>query len=175
MIDMFHTQKKERIRNGREKGCCVGNTRAAGKDALTDVLRQGVWPMLAQTIEEEVEAFLAAHGHIRDGRGRRLVVRDGYLPQRKIQTGIGDIPIKAPRVRDRGGSGIRFTSAILPPYLRRAKSIEELIPWLYLKGISTGDFSEALAALPGPDAPGISPRPWLHCWGRMRRGFQRRR
>jgi len=126
------------------------------KDALTDVLRQGAWRMLAQTVEEEVEAFVAAHEHIRDEEGRRLVVRNGYLPQRTIQTGIGDIAVKAPRVRDRSGSGIRFTSAILPPYLRRTKSIEELIPWLYLKGISTGDFSEALAALLGLDAPGLS-------------------
>ncbi|MBW7998543.1 MAG: IS256 family transposase, partial [Candidatus Glassbacteria bacterium] len=102
------------------------------------------------------EAFVAAHEHIRDAQGRRLVVRNGYLPERTIQSGIGDIAVKAPRVRDRSGSGIRFTSSILPPYLRRTKSIEELIPWLYLKGISTGDFSEALAALLGPDAPGLS-------------------
>ena len=112
--------------------------------------------MLAQTVEAEVEAFVAAHTHIRDKEGRRLVIRNGYLPERTIQSGIGDIAVKAPRVRDRSGSGIRFTSAILPPYLRRTKSIEELIPWLYLKGISTGDFSEALAALLGPDAPGLS-------------------
>ena len=126
------------------------------RDALTAVLRQGAWRMLAQTVEAEVEAFVAAHTHIRDKEGRRLVIRNGYLPERTIQSGIGDIAIKAPRVRDRSGSGIRFTSAILPPYLRRTKSIEELIPWLYLKGISTGDFSEALAALLGPDAPGLS-------------------
>jgi len=129
---------------------------ASSKDTLTEVLRQGAWRMLAQTVEAEVEAFVAAHTHIRDKEGRRLVIRNGYLPERTIQSGIGDIAIKAPRVRDRSGSGIRFTSAILPPYLRRTKSIEELIPWLYLKGISTGDFSEALAALLGPDAPGLS-------------------
>jgi len=100
------------------------------RDALTAVLRQGAWRMLAQTVEAEVEALVAAHEHIRDEQGRRLVVRNGYLPQRTIQTGIGDIAVKAPRVRDRSGSGIRFRSAILPPYLRRSKSIEELIPWL---------------------------------------------
>ena len=129
---------------------------AASKDALTDVLRQGAWRMLAQAIEVEVESFVAAHEHLRDKEGRRQVIRNGYLPERTIQSGIGDIAIKAPRVRDRSGSGIRFTSAILPPYLRRTKSIEELIPWLYLKGISTGEFSEALAALLGQDAPGLS-------------------
>ena len=129
----------------------------ASQDALTEVLRQGAWRMLAQAIEAEVESFVTAHEHIRDEQGRRQVIRNGYLPERTIQSGIGDIAIKAPRVRDLGGSGIRFTSAILTPYLRRTKSIEELIPWLYLKGISTGDFSEALAALLGPDAPGLSP------------------
>ncbi len=129
---------------------------AGSKDALTEVLRQGACRMLAQAIEAEVEAFVASHDQMRDEEGRRVVIRNGYLPERTIQSGIGDIAVKAPRVRDRSGSGIRFTSSILPPYLRRTKSIEELIPWLYLKGISTGDFSEALAALLGPDAPGLS-------------------
>jgi len=75
-------------------------------------------------------------------------------------TGIGTVPVQVPRVRDRGahedGSKIRFRPALVPPYLRKAKSVEELLPWLYLKGISTGDFSEALAALPGPEAEGLS-------------------
>ena len=125
-------------------------------DTLTPVLREGARRMLAQAIEAEVDAFVAGHGSLKNADGRRAVVRNGYLPERTIQSGIGDITVKAPRVRDRSGSGIRFTSAILPPYLRRTKSIEELLPWLYLKGISTGDFSEALAALLGPDAPGLS-------------------
>ena len=126
------------------------------KDALNGVLRVGAQKMLAQAVETEVEVFLCEHCQVVDGMGRRQVVRNGYLPGRTIQSGLGDIAVKAPRVRDRSGSGIRFTSAILPPYLRRTKSIEELIPWLYLKGISTGDFSEALASLLGPDAPGLS-------------------
>ena len=125
-------------------------------DALTEVLRKGARKMLAEAVEAEVETFLAVHGAVKDGSGRRQVVRNGYLPEREIQTGIGSVGVKAPRVRDRSGSGIRFTSRILPPYLRRTRSLEELIPWLYLKGISTGDFSEALAALLGPDAPGLS-------------------
>ncbi len=79
--------------------------------------------MLAQTVEAEAEAFVAAHEYIRDEQGRRLVIRIGYVPECTIQTGIGDIAVKAPRVRDRNGSGIRFTSAILPPYPRRTKSI----------------------------------------------------
>ena len=79
--------------------------------------------------------------------GRQAVVRNGYLPERTIQTGLGDVEVKVPKVRDRSGSGIRFNSTLLPPYLKRAKSIEELLPWLYLKGISTGDDQEALSSL----------------------------
>lgn len=125
------------------------------RDALTDVLRAGARALLAQAIDAEVAAFLATHREERDESGRARLVRNGYLPARTIQTGIGDIAVKAPRVRDRAGS-IRFTSSILPPYLRRTRTIEELLPWLYLRGISTGDFGEALAALLGKDAPGLS-------------------
>ena len=130
------------------------------EDPLTSVLRSGAQPLLAQAVEMEVTAFIAAHGDLEDDAGRRRVVRHGHHRERRVQTGIGPVAVRCPRVRDRGGAGeagkIRFTSAILPPYLRRAKSIEELLPWLYLKGISTGDFTEALAALLGPDAPGLS-------------------
>jgi putative transposase len=125
------------------------------RDALTEMLRQGACTLLAQAIEAEVAEFLARHSDKRDAAGRVRVVRNGYLPQRTIQTGIGDVPVKAPRVRDRAGE-LRFRSSILPPYLRRTKTIEELLPWLYLKGISTGGFSEALGALLGRDAPGLS-------------------
>ncbi len=108
----------------------------------------------------EATCFVAAHGHLTDDLGRRWVVRHGYLPEREIQTGIGPVTVRCPRVRDRGtgaaGGRIHFSSAILPPYLRRTRSIENLLPWLYLKGISTGDFGEALAALLGPEALGLS-------------------
>ena len=130
-------------------------------DPLTDILRAGARRLLGQAIEAEVEEHIAAHADLSDAQGRRRVVRHGYLPEREIQTGIGAVRVKAPRVRDRDpeapGGRIGFTSSILPPYLRRAKSVEELLPWLYLKGISTGDFGEALAALLGPEAPGLSP------------------
>ena len=125
------------------------------QDALTDVLRQGAHQLLAQAIESEVAEFLARHRETRDEAGRQRIVRNGHLPPRSIQTGIGAVPVKAPRVRDRAGE-IRFTSSILPPYLRRTKTLEELLPWLYLKGISTGEFGEALTALLGHDAPGLS-------------------
>jgi len=129
---------------------------ASPDDVLTEVLRTGAVRLLAEAVEAEVAAFIGQYEDLCDSEGRRLVVRNGHLPEREIQTGIGAVAVKAPRVRDKSGSGIRFTSNILPPYLRRTRSIEELIPWLYLKGISTGDFSEALAALLGPDAPGLS-------------------
>jgi len=130
-------------------------------DVLTEVLRRGAGRMLAQAIEAEVEEYLARHAEHRDAEGRRLVVRNGHLPQRQIQTGIGPLTVRQPRVNDRrvdeDGRRFRFTSAILPPYMRRTRSLEELVPWLYLKGISTGEMSEALEALLGPEAPGLSP------------------
>jgi transposase-like protein len=115
--------------------------------------------MLTQAVEAEVAAFLESHAGLLDERGRRRLVRNGHAPERQIQTGIGPLEVRRPRVRDRGNGGsgaIRFTSAILPAYLRRTRNVEELLPWLYLKGISTGQFEEALAALLGTDAPGLS-------------------
>ena len=129
------------------------------KDVLTAVLHHGATQMLAHAIQAELDAYLLARSHLRDGAGHQQVVRNGSLPQRTILTGIGPVEVKQPRVQDRRPPEERekFSSAILPPYLRKTKSIEELIPWLYLKGVSTGDFSEALAALLGPDAKGLSP------------------
>lgn len=130
------------------------------EDVLTEILRIGAQEMLATTIQKEVDAYIEKHAQERDARGRRLVVRNGFAPERELQTGVGAVSIKQPRVNDKRvdseGRRFRFTSNVLPPYLRKTKSIEELIPFLYLRGISTGDFSEALAALLGPNAPGLS-------------------
>jgi putative transposase len=128
------------------------------RDVMTEILRAGAQKMLAQMIQQEVDDWLAEHEHLQDQQGRRQVVRNGFLPKRKIVTGVGAIEVQQPRVRDRrpADQAEPFTSKILPPYLRKTKSIEELIPWLYLKGISTGDFSEALKTLVGPDCPGLS-------------------
>jgi transposase-like protein len=114
--------------------------------------------MLAQTIEAEVAEWIAERALLKDEAGHRQVVRNGHLPQREIVTGIGPITVQQLRVRDRRppGEAEPFSSKVLPPYLRKTKSIEELIPWLYLKGISTGDFSEALASLLGPQTAGLS-------------------
>jgi transposase-like protein len=130
----------------------------SSRDALSEVLREGARQMLATAIEAEVASYLAAREQVVDGAGHQVVVRNGHLPARRILTPLGEVPVRQPRVRDRRPAGEResFQSAILPPYLRKTKSLEELLPWLYLKGVSTGDFSEALAALLGPDAPGLS-------------------
>jgi putative transposase len=128
------------------------------RDVITEILRAGAQKMLAQMIQQEVEDWLAEREHLRDEQGRRQVVRNGFLPKREITTGVGQVEVRQPRVRDRRPADQMepFMSKILPPYLRKTKSIEELIPWLYLKGVSTGDFSEALKALVGPDCPGLS-------------------
>jgi putative transposase len=130
----------------------------ASRDVLSDLLRDGARRMLAQAVEAEVAAYVAARAHLKDDAGRQQVVRNGHLPERTIQTGLGEIEVRQPRAYDRRPPGERekFTPAVLPPYLRRTRSLEELIPWLYLKGISTGDFSEALGAILGPDAPNLS-------------------
>ncbi len=129
-------------------------------DPLTDVLRKGARELLATAVQAEVTEFISTHAHLLDEQGRQRLVRHGFLPEREVMTGIGKVAVQVPRVRDRGAmddaSRIRFSSSLVPPYLRKAKSVEELLPWLYLKGISTGDFSEALAALLGPDAEGLS-------------------
>ena len=130
----------------------------SGGDMLTEVIRHGARELLAQAIEAEVAEYIDARTHLNDESGRRLVVRNGHLPTREIVTGVGPVEVSQPRVHDRRPEGEceKFTSKILPPYLRKAKSIEELIPWLYLKGVSTGDFTEALQALLGPNCPGLS-------------------
>ena len=135
-----------------------GSERQGGRDVLTEILRQGAQKLLAQAIEAEVAEWIDSHKDCLDDQGRRQVVRNGSLPARTITTGLGQVAVKQPRVHDRRSAddAEKFSSKILPPYLRKTKSIEELLPWLYLKGISTGDFSEALAALLGPDAPGLS-------------------
>ena len=129
-------------------------------DPITDILRSGARKLLAEALEAEIEDFLSQYRDLRDDRNHQRVVRNGYLPEREIQSGIGPIPAKMPRARDRqphqGSEPIRFTSSLLPPYLRKTRSMEDLIPWLYLKGISTNDFSEALSALVGKETPGLS-------------------
>ena len=127
-------------------------------DAFTDVLRDGARKLIEQAIHAELAALLNTFSGERLEDGRARLVRHGHLPEREVMTGIGPVPVNVPRVRDRGAGEdkITFTPRILPRYLRKAKSVEELLPWLYLKGVSTGDFTEALEALLGPNAKGLS-------------------
>ena len=130
-------------------------------DPLTEVLRAGARRLLAQAVELEAEAFLAARDDLRLPDGRPRLVRHGHGPERQVQTGIGPVPVSRVKIRDRGAAvgdeRVRFSSAILPRWARRTKSLDALLPVLYLRGVSTGDFQEALAALLGKDAPNLSP------------------
>ncbi len=152
---------------------------AASRDVLTGILRDGAQRLLAEAIDAEVEGWISRHAELKDARGRQLVVRNGHHPTRTLVTGVGPVEVSQPRVLDRRVVGRRrielapgksvtddvdaagqvverFRSSILPPYLRKTKAIEELIPWLYLKGVSTGAFAEALQAIVGPAAGGLS-------------------
>jgi len=126
-------------------------------DPLTELLRNGARRLIADAVEAELQGLLKQYSEFRNGQGHLQVVRNGYLPEREIQTGIGPVKVKVPKIRDKSGQGIKFNSALLPPYLRKTRSVEEVLPWLYLKGISTGDFQEALQALLGSEAKGLSP------------------
>jgi putative transposase len=130
-------------------------------DPLTDILRSGARRLLAQAIEIEAQTFLESMKELKLPDGRNRLVRHGHGPERAIQTGIGPVDVSRVKIRDRGaastGERIRFTSAILPLWARRTRSLDSLLPVLYLRGISTGDFQEALSALLGADAPNLSP------------------
>jgi transposase-like protein len=123
--------------------------------ALDEIVRQGARRMLQEALENEVAEYLALTARRKTEAGRRDIVRNGHLPEREVISGAGPLPIRQPRVRDRSGK-TRFSSWILPPFMRRVPSVDALIPVLYLKGISTGDFSEALEAILGPQAAGLS-------------------
>ena len=131
-------------------------------DSLTEILRSGARALLTQAVEAEVVEFLAKHTDLKTETGQQRVVRHGHLPEREIMTGIGPVAVQRVRLRDRGvgkagADRIRFTSAILPRWARRTRSLDALLPILYLRGVSMGDFQEALAALLGRDAPNLSP------------------
>ena len=141
-----------------DTGSAVQSVDFSATDTLSEILRAGAQKMLKAAIEQEVNDFVRDRRDVVDEHGRRLVVRNGSLPEREILTGVGPVTISQPRVRDKRPAGERemFSSSILPKYLRKTKSIEELIPWLYLKGLSTNDFPEALQSLLGADAKGLS-------------------
>lgn len=166
-----------------EAGGIAGTIRmeSASLDPLHELARKGARDMIAQALEEEVREYLDRHAESRDEQGHRLVVRNGHKPPRQVILGIGPVEVRQPRINDRRidqeGRRERFESKLLPPYLRRAQSVDELVPWLYLKGISTGDMSEALAALLGPGAAGLSPTSVVRLkeqWTREHQAWSRR-
>lgn len=125
-------------------------------DPLTELLRKGARELLQAAVEAERDAFLAEFTERRTSDGRAAVVGSGYHPERAVQTGIGPVTVKVPKVRAKDGKPVTFRSALVPPYVRKAKSIEAALPWLYLKGISTGEMGAALKMLLGPEATGFS-------------------
>lgn len=130
----------------------------SSQDVLTEVLRNGCRKILKDALEVEIAEFLEEYRELRTSEGKQRIVKNGYHRERMIQTGIGEVPARVPRGRDQEGGreAIKYSSKLLPPYLRRTKSIDDLLPWLYLKGISTGDFSDALTSLLGENARGLS-------------------
>ena len=127
------------------------------RDELSELVREGAQRIIRQAVEAELEAFLEGYAADRDAQGRRAVVRNGYLPSREVLTGVGPVRVRVPRTRDRSGAGRCFRSELLPPYLKKTRRMEAVIPWLYLKGVSTNDFGEALTALFGESVKGLSP------------------
>ena len=148
------------------------------EDPLTEIARNGARRMLAAALRAEADAFVAQHAEEMLPDGRQRVVRHGYGPERSIQTGIGALEVQRPKVRDRATDvpaekRVRFTSAILPKWARRSRSLDALLPVLYLRGISTGDFQETLAAILGKDAPNLSPRVISRLTGEWQQEYDR--
>jgi len=137
-------------------------------DELSDLVREGAQRIIRQAVEAELNAFLEQHAAAQDAAGRRAVVRNGYQPEREVLTGIGSVKVRVPKTRDRVGEGRCFRSELLPPYLKKAKRLEAVLPWLYLKGVSTNDFDEALTALFGESVKGLSPA----TIGRLKRSWE---
>ena len=132
----------------------------AGRDAisdpLTDLLRSGAQQLIQHAVEAELQELLNQHSERRTEDGNAVVVRNGHLPERELQTGLGPVTVKIPKVRSKSGEPVTFRSALVPPYVRKTKSLEAALPWLYLKGISSGEMDEALKVLIGPEAKGLS-------------------
>ena len=140
----------------------------AFRDELSDLVREGAQPLLRQAVEAALKTFLDGHVCERDGEGLRTVVRNGYHPERDVLTGIGPVRVQVPKTRDRRREEQCFRSDLLPPYLKKARRVEAVPPWLHLKGVSTNDFDEALRALFGESVKGLSARTVT----RLKRGWE---
>ena len=126
-------------------------------DPLTELLRDGAQRLIQQAVGAELEELLVEHAGRRTETGTAGIVRNGFLPERELQTGVGPVTVRIPKVRAKTGEAVTFRSALVPPYVRKTKSLEAALPWLYLKGVSSGEMGEALKVLVGPDAQGLSP------------------
>ncbi len=131
-------------------------SRDASSDALTDLLRTGAQRLIASAVEAELEGFLEQFADARTAAGHAAVVRNGHHPARPVQTGIGPVNVRIPKVRSKDGTPVTFRSALVPPYVRKTRTLEAALPWLYLKGVSSGEMGAALKVLLGPDAKGLS-------------------
>ena len=125
-------------------------------DPLTELLRTGARHLIQQAVDIELQELLGEHAQRRLEDGRAGVVRNGYLPEREIQTGLGPVTVQIPKVRAKTGEPVTFHSALVPPYVRKSRCVEAALPWLYLKGISSGEMGPALEVLLGPQAKGLS-------------------
>ena len=130
--------------------------RDEGQDPLTEMLRAGAQQLIQHAVEAELQDLLALHAQRRTQAGTAGVVRNGYLPERDLQTSLGPVPVRIPKVRSKTGEAITFRSALVPPYIRKTRTLEAALPWLYLKGVSSGEMGSALEVLVGPDAKGLS-------------------
>ncbi|VVE84545.1 IS256 family transposase [Pandoraea sputorum] len=135
----------------------TNGSKAQTKSALDELIQQGARQIIEQAVEAELASMLEQYSNVRSIDGRRAVVRNGYLPEREVVTAIGPVPVRVPKVRDRSGSGIRFNSAVVPPYVRKSARVSAALPWLYLRGILTGDMSEAMGIMLGGQLSGLSP------------------
>ena len=131
------------------------NNKESVPDVLSELLREGAQQLIHQAVESELSEYLSQHQRLTDD-GRVAVVRNGYLPKREILTGIGSVSVHIPKIRSRDGVALTFRSALVPPYVRKTRSLEAALPWLYLKGVSTGEMGEGLKVLVGHDAQGLS-------------------
>jgi len=130
--------------------------RDENRDLLTDMLRTGAQQLIQQAVEAELQGLLGLHANTRTPQGTAGVVRNGYLPERELQTSLGPVPVRIPKVRSKTGEAVTFRSALVPPYIRKTRTLEAALPWLYLKGISSGEMGAALEVLVGPEAKGLS-------------------
>ena len=136
-------------------------------DVLTELLKSGAQQLIASAVEAELAGYMAQFSGVRTPTGHAAVVRNGYHPARAFQTGIGPVSVRIPKVRSKDGTPVTFRSALVPPYVRRTKTLEAALPWLYLKGVSSGEMGAALKVLLGPDATGLS----ANTVSRLKRGW----